>query len=90
MGNEEIYGYEIEPKPDTVIEQAASVAEEIKVTGKPLIHSKIFWIQVVALILSIAVMVGANIPEYYVGIVAAVMTIAFRYLNPDITGVVSK
>ena len=81
---------EVQPNPDTVIEQAATVANEIKVTGKPLIKSKIFWVQVVTLILSIAVMVGANIPDYYIGIVAAAATIGFRYLNPDITGIVSK
>jgi len=79
---------DIEPNPQTIIEQSQNIENEIKVVGKPLIRSKIFWVQVVALILSIAVMLGTNIPDYYVGIVAAAMTIGFRYFNPDITGIV--
>ena len=86
--NDRIMETEIEPSPETVIEQTESIAAEVVNTGKPLIHSKIFWVQVIALILSIAVMVGANIPDYYVGIVAGVATIAFRYFNPDITGII--
>ena len=88
--NDRIMETDIQPNADTVIEQSETIANEIKVAGKPLIHSKIFWVQVITLILSIAVMMGTNIPDYYIGFVAAAATIAFRYLNPDITGIIKK
>jgi len=87
---DEIKADEIKPNASTVIEQSANIANEIKVTGKPLTRSKIFWVQVIALILSVAVMLGTNIPDYYIGFAAAAATIGFRYLNPDITGIVAK
>jgi hypothetical protein len=61
--------------------------------GKPLYKSKIFWANAVALGITAAGALGANlsVADFAVveGVVIPLLNIVLRYLNPDISGVMS-
>ena len=88
MADNTIKPEDLKADKSTVAVQAATIAAEVGTFGKPLIYSKIFWVQVIVLALSLVAFGGINTTESQVATVGQLATIAFRYMNKDITGIV--
>ena len=69
---------------------AAKGFELVSAEGKPLYKSKMFWVNIIAIGAMLGQqLLGYTIPVEEVAVVLGAVNIVLRYLNPDISGVVT-